>query len=359
MTQDLIDLFLKFSSIPAPSGFEEPMIKAFIEEIKPYVDSVVDTPRGNVVATQRGTDDTAPKVALASHLDQVGFVVINIDEKGFLRFRKLGGPVTRAIQGQHLIVHGEKGRIPGVAGCKPGHVTTASEANTIPPIEEMYIDVGANSREEALTLGIEVGSPITYAPKHSKLANGLIASICVDDRAGMAALIEIAKIFSKNRPKATVYYIGTVEEETALRGAETALFELEVDLAVAIDTFPAGFQPDVNMRDILYEVGGGPGIHVGQIGDRLRVDSRQVHKWLKHVAVKHGIPHQVGLMHGSNDAAIMMQTRGGIPSASVGIPRRYSHSPVEVFDPKDLENLVRLISSAISDLGSEYKKNRI
>jgi endoglucanase len=359
MTEDIVDLFLKLASIPAPSGFEEPMIRAFMEEMRPYVDSIIDTPRGNVVAKQLGTDEAAPKIALVAHLDQVGFVVINIDQRGFLRFRKLGGSITRAIQGQHLVILGEKGDVPGVVGTKPGHVTTVVEANTIPPIEEMYIDVGARSKEEAEELGLEVGSAITFAPNHSKLANGLIASTSVDDRAGVSALIEIARSFSENRPRATVYYIGTVEEETGLRGAETALFNVDVDMAVAIDTFPSGYQPDVNMRDILYEVGSGPGIHVGQIGDRIRIDSRQVHRWLVNTASKHDIPHQIGLMHGSNDAAALMQTRGGIPSASIGIPRRYSHGPVEVFDPKDLENLIRIIKSAISGLGPEFKNKRV
>ncbi len=355
----ILDLFYKLAEVQAPSGFEEPMMKAFIDEIKPYVDEVHGTPRGNIIATQKGTNPKAPKVALVAHLDQIGFIVFNIDPTGFVRFRKLGGSVTRAIQGQHLQILTEKGPVVGVVGMKPGHITTPAEANTIPPIEDMYIDIGAASRDEAGMMGVRNGTPITYSTTPVKLANDLIAAPSIDDRAGCAAVIHVAKTFAKKRPKATVYYIGSVEEEIGLRGAETCLHDLDVDMAVAVDTFPAGYQPDVNMRDLFYEVGKGAGLHVGEQGDRVRIQSQQVHRWLRRTAEAHGIPHQVGIMSGGTDAMEMMQTRGGIPSATIGIPRRYSHSPVEVFSPKDLENLTKILTFAIQDLGPGFSNARM
>ncbi|HIH89121.1 TPA: M42 family metallopeptidase [Candidatus Bathyarchaeota archaeon] len=356
--ESVLDIFTRFVEVQAPSGFEEPMMRAFMEEIKPYVDEVHGTPRGNMIAVQKGGNPKAPKVALVAHLDQIGFIVFNIDATGFVRFRKIGGSVTRAIQGQHLQILTEKGPIVGVVGMKPGHITTPAEANTIPPIEDMYIDIGARSREEAIAMGVRNGTPITYATAPVKLANGLIASPSIDDRAGCTALIQIAKRFAKKRPKATVYYIGSVEEEIGLRGAETCLHDLDVDMAVAVDTFPAGFQPDVNMRDLFYEVGKGAGLHVGELGDRVRIQSQQVHKWLRRTAEAHGIPHQVGIMSGGTDAMTMMQTRGGIPACTIGIPRRYSHSPVEVFAPSDLENLIKILTTAISELEPGFTTTR-
>jgi putative aminopeptidase FrvX len=354
----ILDLFYRLVEIQAPSGFEEPMMETFIEEIKPYVDEVHGTPRGNVIAVQRGGDSKAPKIALVSHLDQIGFIVFNIDASGFVRFRKIGGSVTRAIQGQHLQILTDKGSVVGVVGMKPGHITTPVEANTIPAIEEMYIDIGAKSREEAEAMGVKNGTPITYATSPLKLANGFIASPSIDDRAGCAAIISIAKHFAKRRPKATVYYIGSVEEEIGLRGAETCLHDIDVNMAVAVDTFPAGYQPDVNMRDLFYEVGKGAGLHVGEQGDRVRIQSQQVHRWLRRTAEANGIPHQVGIMSGGTDVMTLMQTRGGIPACTIGIPRRYSHSPVEVFAPSDLENLVKILTTAIEELGPDFKTNR-
>jgi len=356
--KSLSDLFFRLVAVQAPSGFEESMMSAFIDENEPYVDEVKGTPRGNVIAIQKGRDSDAPKVALVAHLDQIGFIVFNIDSAGFVRFRKIGGSVTRAIQGQHLQLLTEKGPIIGIVGMKPGHITTPAEANTIPPIEDMYIDVGASSKAEVEAMGIRNGTPITYATSPIKLANGLVASPSIDDRAGCAAIIHVAKTFAKKRPDATVYYIGSVEEEIGLRGAETCLYELDVDMAVAVDTFPAGYQPDVNMRDLYYEVGKGPGLHVGEMGDRVRIQSQQVHVWLRKTAEAYGIPHQVGIMSGGTDTMTLMQTRGGVPAATIGIPRRYSHSPVEVFAPSDLENLTKILIAAIKGLKKGFKTTR-
>jgi len=358
-TDSILDLFYRLAEVQAPSGFEEPMIRAFIEEINPFVDEVHGTPRGNVIAVQRGRNSKAPKVALVAHLDQIGFITFSIDPAGFIRFRKIGGSVTRAIQGQHLQLLTEKGPVAGVAGMKPGHITTPAEANTIPQIEDMYIDVGAASREEAEAMGIRNGTPITYSAKPVALANGLIASPSVDDRVGCAAIIHVAETFARRRPEATVYYIGSVEEEIGCRGAETCLNYLDIDMAVAVDTFPAGYQPDVNMRDLYYEVGKGAGLHVGEMGDRVLIQSQQVHKWLKAIAEKRSIPHQVGIMSGGTDAMAMMQTCGGVPSATIGIPRRYSHSPIEVFHPDDLKNLTEILVAAIKELDEGFTTLRV
>jgi putative aminopeptidase FrvX len=355
----LLGLFYRLVEVQAPSGFEEPMMRTFIDEICVHVDEVHPTPRGNVVAIQKGTDPEAPKIALVAHLDQIGFIVYNIDATGFIRFRKIGGPVTRAIQGQHLQILTENGAIVGVVGMKPGHITTPSEANSIPPIEDLYIDIGADNRGDAESMGVGIGRPITYMTQPVKLANGLVASPSVDDRVGCAAIIHIAKNFAKMHPRATVYYVGSVEEEIGLRGAETCLHDLDVDMAVAVDTFPAGYQPDINPRDLYYEIGKGPGLHVGEIGERVLIQSQQIHGWLRRTADVHKIPYQIGLMSGGTDAMAMMQTRGGVPSATIGIPRRYSHSPVEVFAPSDLENLVEILKFAIEELDASFKTSRI
>jgi putative aminopeptidase FrvX len=354
---ELKEIFLRIASVGAPSGYEEPMIRALKSELAPYVDEVHDTPRGNVVGVKRGTDKDAPSVALVAHMDQIGFTVHNIDDRGFLRFRRIGGPVIRAIQGQQVRILTEKGPVPGVVGVKPGHITTPEEAMTVPQIEEMYIDMGAWSREEAEAMGVKVGTPIVSGAAPVELANGLIASPGVDDRGGVATLIGVAEALKGERLLSTVYYVGTVEEEMGLRGAAVALFDLDVDLAVAIDTCAAGYQPDVNMMEIVYEIGKGPAIHVGEV-DRTNVRAVHHHKvreWLVEAAEAEGIPYQSAFMHGGTDAKATAQTRGGIPSSTIGLPRRYSHSPVELFDLKDLENIVKILVAALKRLGPGFR----
>ena len=351
----LKETFIELVAVDSPFGFEEPMIRHFKEALAPYVDEVMETPRGNVVGVQRGADPEAPKVALAAHMDQVGFTVFNIDEKGFIRFRKVGGATNKAILGQRVRLATEKGSVPGVVGVKPGHVTPESEANTIPPIEEMYIDVGAWSREEAEEMGVKVGTPIAFDAEPRELANDLISSHAVDDKAGLTVLIAVAKALRDEPISATVYYIGTVEEEGGLRGAAVALHGLDVDAAVAVDTAPSGWQPDVNMRDVVYEVGKGPAIHIGEMGRRGSwIYHRRLVDWLTGAAEAEGEDYQSSFQLGGTDANAMAQTQGGIPATTVGVPRRYSHSPVETFSLNDMAGLVRILVAALRGLKPDF-----
>jgi endoglucanase len=357
--QELKDLVFRLLSVDAISGFEEPMMRALVDELTPYCDEVYDTPRGNIIGIQKGTDPDAPGIALAAHTDQVGFIVFNIDETGFIRFRKVGGSVTRSIQAHQMKLHGTKGVVMGVVGIKPGHITKPSEANIVPPIEEMYIDVGAKSGKEVWEMGIEIGTPITWNTEPLELANNVIAASGPDDRVGVATLIHIAKNLKDKPIPSTVYYIGTVEEEIGLRGAAVAVFDLDVDMAVAIDTCPAGWQPDVNMRDLYYEVGKGPAIHIGKDGATRRFGSQVLRRWLIGAAKELGIPYQSGMVLGGNDAHAIQQSKSGIPVCTIAVPRRYSHSPVELFSWDDLDNLIKVLTKAIAGLDSGFKLNRI
>lgn len=277
--------------------------------------------------------------------------MFNIDQRGFIRFRKVGGASNRAIQGQRVRLATDKGSVPGVVGIKPGHVTPVSEANTVPPIQEMYIDVGAWSREEAEKMGVKVGTPIVFDAEPRELANDLVASPAVDDKAGLTVLIAVAKTLRDEAIPATVYYIGTVEEEGGLRGAAVALHDFDVDAAVAVDTAPSGWQPDVNMMNVVYEVGNGPAIHIGEMGRRGGwIYHRRLVDWLNGAAEAEGEAYQSGYQLGGTDANTMAQTRGGIPATTVGVPRRYSHSPVETFSLQDMAGLVRILVAALRGL---------
>ena len=357
--QELKDLVFRLLAVDGISGFEEPMMKALVEELKPYCDEVYDTPRGNVIGIQKGTDPDAPGIAIAAHTDQVGFIVFNIDETGFIRFRKVGGAVTRSIEAHQIKLHGTKGVVMGVVGIKPGHIMKPSEANIVPSINEMYIDVGAKSRAEVLEMGVEIGTPITWNTEPLELANNYIAATAADDRVGIAAMVQVAKNLKDKPIPSTVYYIGTVEEEIGLRGAAVAVYDLDVDMAVAIDTSPAGWQPDVNMRDLYYEVGKGPAVHIGKAGSPTRFGSQVLRKWLIGVAKDSGIPYQSGMVLGGNDAHAIQQAKSGIPACMIAVPRRYSHSPVELFSMDDLDNLIKVLTKAIAGLDSGFNLHRI
>jgi putative aminopeptidase FrvX len=360
LVESLKALYFELLEVGSPSGFEEPMMKKLLEELTPLCDEVYHTPRGNVVGIQRGSDTDAPKVVLAAHMDQVGFVVSNLDPRGFIRFSKLGGAVNKCILGQQVRLLTEKGPIVGVVGVKPGHITTAEEANIVPPINDMYIDVGANSLEDLAEMGVKIGVPIVWNAKPAELANNFVAAATADDRAGLAAIITVAKNLHEKKIPATVCYVGTVEEEIGLRGAAVAIHDIDPDIAIAIDTCPAGWQPDVNMRDLFYEVGKGPCLQIGEISRTgVRLGSQVVRKWLIEVAERGGIPYQTGFMHGGTDASAMQQTKAGVAALAFSIPRRYSHSPVEVLSMDDLYNMTKILTNALEDLNSKFKIHRI
>jgi endoglucanase len=353
--QFLKEAFVELMTIDAPYGFEDPMITHFKKSLKPYVDKIFDTPRGNVVGVQKGSDPNALKIALAAHMDHIGFTVFNIEPRGFIRFRKVGGVTNRAIQGQQVRISTKNGKIKGVVGVKPGHITLPSEANMVPPIQEMYIDVGAWSKEEVEEMGVRIGSPIVFNAEPLELANNLIASPAVDDKVGLIVLIMLAKNLKDVEIPATVYYIGNIEEEGGFRGAQVALYDIDVDAAIAIDTAPSGWQPDVNMRDIIYEVGKGPAIHIGEMGRRgTWIYHAKLREWLTITAENLDENYQSAFQLGGTDASAMAQTRGGIPAITVGIPRRYSHSPVETFSLDDMAGLIRILESAIRGIKAGY-----
>lgn len=360
--KDLKNLFFKLVMVDAPSGFEEPMMRVLRDELKPCVDNIHITTRGNVIGIKNGEKESAPSIALIAHMDQIGFLVSYIEKNGFIRFRKLGGAVDRAIQGQQLRLITDKGPVIGVVGIKPGHITSVKESRKIPKIEEMYIDIGVSSVEEAEDEGVKIGTPIVYnAPPILLAKTNLIASPSVDNKAGCTALVQIAQQLKECTLDSTIFFIGSVEEEIGWRGAQVALYDITPDMAVVIDTLPAGWQPDVTMRDLVYEVGKGPAIKVSEMsGSRQIIGHPKVRDWLIETAEREKIPYQLGAgIKGVSDTITVQQTRSGIPVVSLCLPRKYSHSPIEVFDLKDLHHLIKLVVSAVKDIKAGFNLNRI
>jgi endoglucanase len=293
-------------------------------------------------------------------MDHVGFIVSNIDDKGLIRFRALGKVSPQAIQWQRMRLLLDGGSIMGIVGVRPPHFTKPGEEKIPTPIEKMYLDVGAKSRREVEDMGITIGAPFTYFSYPTELANNIIASPAVDNKGGCSAVVVASRLLKKYKTKATIYYVGTVEEEIGLRGADVVLDELDVDMAVAIDTSPAGWQPEVEVEAVSYEIGKGPAIHVGEFGNgTVTIQHHRIRKWFANIAKSEGIPYQLGLHSGHTDARSLMQTKSGTPTAALGLPRKYAHSPYEVFNLDDLNNLVNLLVCALTKLDSGFNLNRV
>lgn len=331
-------LLEKLSNANGISGAEGAVAKIIRDEIAPYVDEIKTDRMGNLIAVKKGDDF---KIMLAAHMDEIGLMVQYIDEKGFIRFVGVGGWYNPVLVSQRVILHGEKGDIPGVLGMKPPHVM--EEADRKKPIElaNLFIDVGAHSAEEVEAMGITVGTTVTIDRDYQPLAGTVVTGKALDNRVGCAMLIGALK---EMESKHTIYAVFTVQEEVGLKGAKTAAFSLNPDVAIATDVTIPGDSPGIERRKAPVFMGEGPVVVMVSASGRGHLADPRMVDWLKKTAKKHDIKIQIEVGDGGNtDASAINFERGGIPSVPVSVPARYIHSPVEVIDLKDLQGAIELL----------------
>ena len=335
-------LLEKLSNANGISGAEGAVAKIIRDEIAPYVDEIKTDRMGNLIAVKKGDDF---KIMLAAHMDEIGLMVQYIDEKGFIRFVGVGGWYNPVLVSQRVILHGEKGDIPGVLGMKPPHVM--EEADRKKPIElaNLFIDVGAHSAEEVEAMGITVGTTVTIDRDYQPLAGTVVTGKALDNRVGCAMRIGALK---EMESKHTIYAVFTVQEEVGLKGAKTAAFSLNPDVAIATDVTIPGDSPGIERRKAPVFMGEGPVVVMVSASGRGHLADPRMVDWLKKTAKKHDIKIQIEVGDGGNtDASAINFERGGIPSVPVSVPARYIHSPVEVIDLKDLQGAIELLRLAV------------
>ena len=335
-------LLEKLSNANGISGAEGAVAKIIRDEVAPYVDEIKTDRMGNLVAIKKGDDF---KIMLAAHMDEIGLMVQYIDEKGFIRFVGVGGWYNPVLVSQRVILHGEKGDVPGVLGMKPPHVM--EEADRKKPIElaNLFIDVGAHSAEEVEAMGITVGTTVTIDRDYQPLAGTVVTGKALDNRVGCAMLIGALK---EMETKHTIYAVFTVQEEVGLKGAKTAAFSLNPDVAIATDVTIPGDSPGIERRKAPVFMGEGPVVVMVSASGRGHLADPRMVDWLKKTAKKHDIKIQLEVGDGGNtDASAINFERGGIPSVPVSVPARYIHSPVEVIDLQDLQGAIELLRLAV------------
>lgn len=359
----LKEILREMMLLPALSGHEDRMARYFRDALAPLSDEVRVDQAGNVIATFKGTDEQAPRVMVFAHLDQLGFVVRKIEEDGFIRLERLGGIPEKVLPATPVVVETEDGRtVPGVIGNKAHHVTPPEEKYVVTPYSQLYVDIGAASAEEVRALGIEVGCPVVYEPRFQVLQGGRVCGTSVDDRGGCAALLALAELTAKQRPSATLYLVGSVQEEFNLRGAMLAAAALQPDLAVSVDVMISGDTPDLKDRSDL-RLGGGPVLGAYSFHGRGTLNGTIPHpalaRLVRTVATRERIPLQrsatVGIL---TDSAYVQLVGAGIPSVDLGFAARYTHTPVEICQLSDLEQLVSLLRAVVWSLGPDFRLTR-
>lgn len=339
----------KLSNACGVTGRENEVRELMIQLMKPYADKVIVDKLENVIAIKKGKA-AAPKIMLAAHMDEVGLMVKTVTKEGFLQFTKMGGIDDRILPAQKVTVFSRKRAFPGIIGSKPPHIQKEDERKKVMAFDELFIDIGAESKEDALALGVAVGDPVGFDIKYVQLGRNVVMGKAFDNRAGCVAMVEALKMMEKT--DCTVCAVGTVQEEVGLRGAATAAFGVDPDLAIALDVTVAGDTPGIREFDTSTKIGKGPAFSISDSG---LITHPKVLQWLLDSAEEEKIPYQIeaGLM-GSTDAARIYLTRQGIPSGNISIATRYIHSPVGVLCLKDIENAAKLTVAAIQRISKYF-----
>jgi endoglucanase len=283
-------------------------------------------------------------------MDEVGIIVRYVEDSGFLRFGTLGSIDPRVMPGQRVLIRGTK-PIVGVFGSKPPHVLTPEEAKKPVELGELYVDVGASSREEVNKLGIDLGTTGTFDVPFRHTASGsMVVGKALDNRAGCTAAIRLLESFARKPPFATVIFAFTVQEELGMRGATVAASSAHPDVALVFESAVAADSPDVGPKDRLLSVGKGPAVRVL---DNSMVTQRLMLEYIKKTGKIHQVPYQLHInFGGATDAGKIHLSGKGIPTGVLSTPCRYLHSPSLMLSLQDLDNLLKLAEHIVRDMNS-------
>ncbi len=332
----------------AVSGNEREAREVMTRYIAPYADEVTTDKLGSLIARKTGQEN-GPKIMIAGHLDEIGFMVTSIDEKGFLRFQTIGGWWEQVMLAQRVTVMTKNGNIPGVIGSKPPHILPADVRKKPVDKKEMFIDIGAVSKQEALDFGVRPGDSVVPVCEFTVMKNEkYLMAKAWDNRIGCAIAIDVLRELKDASHPNIVYGVGTIQEEVGLRGAKTSAHLIQPDLAFGVDVGIAGDTPGVSEKDALAKMGDGPQII---LYDASMISHKGLREFVTKTADEHHIPYQYDAMAGGGtDSGSIHLTANGVPALTITIPTRYIHTHAAILHRDDYENAVKLIVEVIKKL---------
>lgn len=343
-----IKLLEQLCNACAASGDEGAVRKIVMEQVKGHADEVKTDALGNVLVTCIGSSsgkrgrDKRLRVMLAAHMDEVGMMLTQDEGDGIYRFEPVGGMDARMFAGKVVCVG--KDHVPGVIGVKPVHLADKDERGRALSVDNLRVDVGPVGGH------VKVGDHAAFATKFTRLGPSLLGK-AMDDRLGVATLIELVKDAPKNIDLLAAF---TVQEEVGLRGARVAAYAFDPDMAIALDLTPAYDLPrDDGEENTLYNtrLDGGPAVY---LADGATLSDPRLIRHLVNTAEKYGIPYQFRQPgRGGTDAGVIHKQRSGIPSISVSVPGRYAHTPAAIVRLADWRNTLALVHAALTDITPE------
>lgn len=347
MLKDLTDA----KGIPGNEREPREVMKKYITA---YADEVTTDGLGSLIAKKTGKEG-GPKIMVAGHLDEVGFMVTKIDDKGFLRFQPVGGWWSQVMLAQRVTISTKKGDVTGVIGSKPPHILPPEARKKPVDIKDMFIDIGASCREEAMEFGVLPGDQIVPYFEFTVMNNEkMLLAKAWDNRIGCAIAIDVLKGLKDADHPNVVYGVGTIQEEVGLRGARTSAHVIQPDIGFGVDVGIAGDTPGVTEKEASSKMGEGPQII---LYDASMVSHKGLRDFVVGVADELSIPYQFdAIAGGGTDSGAIHMTANGVPALSITIATRYIHSHAAMLHRDDYENAVKLITEVIKRLDEETVK---
>ena len=342
-----VELLKKLSEAFGPPNNEAEVRNILRNELNHYSDTVREDNMGNVFFFKNG-DPNKPTIMLTAHMDEVSFMVTYIDEEGFIRFHTLGGITAQVMPGQRILFRGKKGDVHAIIGTKPPHIMTQEERNKLVPIDDLFIDIGAENDDEVKQKGIEIGTVGVFDVRFIDLGNGYFRGKSFDDRAGCAVMV---KVFQElNDRDYNIVAVGTVQEEVGLRGAKVAAWQVNPQYGLALEGTFAADVPGSKPHQMSSKLRSGPVI---TIADRTTLTHPKILNTLVKVAEKNQIPYQFKkIPSGGTDAGAIHLTKAGIPCGTVAVPCRYIHGPASILFEEDFTNTINLVKMFVAETSS-------
>lgn len=333
----MTDRLLELCALDGTSG-DEGTVREYIRQ-RINADEITVDPLGNLLVFKKGRKTPKNKLMFAAHMDEVGFMVTDITDEGFLRFGAVGGIDPRVLLGRGVRF---AGGVKGVVGTKAVHQQSADERKKAPAFDDMLIDIGSSTKEQAEKL-IERGSCAVFDSDAFCFGDGFIKSKAIDDRAGCLIMMDMIN----GEPEYDAWYAFTVQEEIGTRGAKAAAFTIAPDIAVVLETTTACDIAGVSGDNRVCELGGGC---VVSFMDRSTIYDKELYHIARQTADRLGIPNQTKtLIAGGNDSGSIHVSGGGVRTCALSVPCRYLHSPACVIKESDLDATARLASAVLTE----------
>lgn len=344
----VVNLLERLSNAAGPSGFEEPIRKVMVQEMKPLASSLAFDGMGSIIATQ-GT--AGPRIMIDAHMDELGGMIRRVTPNGFLTMQMLGGWLDQALVDQRWFIIGSKGPVLAVTGVRDIHVVPPDERTRVFARDSLFLDVGARNAEEVRAMGVEPGDPVVPDSPFAIL-NGSDEYLgkAWDDRVGCAVVVEAMRRMLSAPHKAQLFFVITTQEEIGLRGAHTAADFVKPELGIALEAGVAGDVFGAHPEESQAKLGAGPGIF---LFDSSALPNRKFVQFVKDTASSKQIPLQLDLVQGyGDDSAEIQKSNAGVPTVNLVIPTRYTHAHNGIISRKDFDKMVDLLVAMLNGLDS-------